>query len=171
MNYFDRVSLALTLLTAGAQGLILFVLVRRKLRSDFPIFFAYNAYAVFAGLALALAYALPRVSDVQYFYAYSAINAVLMVLEFGVMYELVVVALKPYGAIIDLGKMLFRWAGLFLLVAAGLTAFATVVFVLPLRAPAFTFLAQPASKHCPGARRLCCHSALLFLFTSSLCGF
>lgn len=125
MNYLDRVSLALTLLTAGAQGLILFVLVKRKLRFDFPVFFVYNAYAIFAGISLALAYTIPRVSDVQYFYAYSAVNSVLMVLEFGVMYELVVVALKPYGAIIDLGKMLFRWAGLFLMVAAGLTAFAT----------------------------------------------
>ena len=48
-----------------------------------------------------------------------------MVLEFGVLYELLVNALKPYSALIDLGKMLFRWAAVFLILAAFLTAFAT----------------------------------------------
>jgi hypothetical protein len=123
---FDKVSLALSLFIAGTQGLILIFLIKRKMRSSFPIFFAYNAYAIVAGLALLIGYAAARVSDVQYFYFYAVVNAVLMALEFGVMFELVVVALKPYGAIIDLGKMLFRWAGLFLLVAACLTASATV---------------------------------------------
>jgi hypothetical protein len=41
------------------------------------------------------------------------------------MYEIFVATLKPYSALIDLGKMLFRWAGVFLLIAAALTAFAT----------------------------------------------
>jgi hypothetical protein len=49
----------------------------------------------------------------------------LMVFEFGVLYELLVNALKPYSALIDLGKMLFRWAAVFLILAALLTAFAT----------------------------------------------
>jgi hypothetical protein len=48
-----------------------------------------------------------------------------MLLEFGVMYEIFVNALKPHAALIDLGKMLFRWAALFLLVTAVLTAAAT----------------------------------------------
>jgi hypothetical protein len=48
-----------------------------------------------------------------------------MVLEFAVLYELLVNALKPYSALIDLGKMLFRWAAVFLVLAALLTAFAT----------------------------------------------
>jgi hypothetical protein len=48
-----------------------------------------------------------------------------MLLEFGVLYELLVNALKPYSALIDLGKMLFRWAAVFLIMAALLTAFAT----------------------------------------------
>ncbi|HEY2234845.1 MAG TPA: hypothetical protein VGK01_15345 [Candidatus Angelobacter sp.] len=48
-----------------------------------------------------------------------------MLLEFGILYELLVNALKPYSALIDLGKMLFRWAAVFLIMAALLTAFAT----------------------------------------------
>src|SRR5581483_7059778 len=46
-------------------------------------------------------------------------------IEFALLYEIFVAALKPYAALIDLGKMLFRWAGVFLLVAAILTAIAT----------------------------------------------
>jgi hypothetical protein len=52
-------------------------------------------------------------------------TAVTMVLEFTVLYELLVNALKPYSALIDLGKMLFRWAAVFLVLAALLTALAT----------------------------------------------
>ena len=95
------------------------------MRSNFPIFFAYNLCSTAVGVVLCLGYISRHVSLSQYFYAYSVLNALLMLLEFGVMYELVVVALKPYGAIIDLGKMLFQWAGLFLLLAAALTAYAT----------------------------------------------
>lgn len=118
-------SLALALGIAIAQGTIVFIIWKRKLRAQFPIFFAYNAYSTLAGFVLCIGYVSNQVSLSQYFYAYTAVNVVLMLLEFGVMYELVVVALKPYEAIIDLGKMLFRWAGLFLLLAAALTAFAT----------------------------------------------
>jgi hypothetical protein len=48
-----------------------------------------------------------------------------MSLEFAVMYEIIVNALKPYSALVDLGRMLFIWAAVFLLIAAGTTAFAT----------------------------------------------
>ena len=54
----------------------------------------------------------------QYFYIYWALTGVTMVLEFAVMYELLVNALKPYSALIDFGKMLFRWAAIFLILAA-----------------------------------------------------
>ncbi|HWF04289.1 MAG TPA: hypothetical protein VHA06_11405, partial [Candidatus Angelobacter sp.] len=52
-------------------------------------------------------------------------NTITMVLEFGLLYELLVNTLKPYSALIDLGKMLFRWAAVFLVFAALLTACAT----------------------------------------------
>jgi hypothetical protein len=48
-----------------------------------------------------------------------------MLLSFGVLYEVFVNLLKPYSALIDLGKMLFCWAAVFLLLAAFLTALVT----------------------------------------------
>jgi len=48
-----------------------------------------------------------------------------MLLEFGIMYEVFRSVLKPYTGLIDLGKMMFRWAAVFLLLVAGLSALAT----------------------------------------------
>jgi hypothetical protein len=45
--------------------------------------------------------------------------------EFALLYEIFVNSLKPYSALIDLGKMLFAWASVFLFIAATLTAFAS----------------------------------------------
>ena len=128
VSLYVWVSVALTLATVIAQAAILIVLAKRKMRSDFPVFFGYSAYGIFLGVVLASAYVISflRNSYVQYFYMYTVLNALLMIFEFGLMYELVANALKPYSGIIDLGKMLFRWAGLFLLLAAGLTALATM---------------------------------------------
>jgi hypothetical protein len=54
------------------------------------------------------------------------VSGVLFVgVEFALMYEIFVNSLKPYSALIDLGKMLFGWATIFLLIAATLTAFAS----------------------------------------------
>ena len=56
---------------------------------------------------------------------YWVLNTILMLLEFGIMYEVFVHAVQPYAGLIDLAKMLFGWAALFLLLAASLTAFST----------------------------------------------
>jgi hypothetical protein len=122
ISQIQWILIAIALLAAGVQLLTLRILTMRKLRSDFPVFFRYSLFCI-AGYVITL------VSSVyycpQYFYVYWALTAVTMVLEFGVMYELLVNALKPYSALIDLGKMLFRWAAVFLVLAALLTAFAT----------------------------------------------
>lgn len=115
----------LVILTALMQAALLGVLIQRKKRAEFPMFFSYNALAVAGGLILLLADSL-KASVAQYFYLYWVINTLLMLLEFGVMYEIFVKALQPYNGLIDLGKMIFRWAGVFLLIAASLTAAATV---------------------------------------------
>jgi len=112
-------------LTAILQGALLWVMVLRSKRASFPIFFAYNALAIAGGLTLFLADNL-KASVANYFYLYWVVNGLLMVLEFGVMYEIFVKALQPYSGLIDLGKMIFRWAGVFLLIAAALTAMATI---------------------------------------------
>ncbi len=108
---------------ALAQLYILRIFAVRKLKTDFPVFFLYTCLGI-ASVVVGLAgYAFS--SNAQYFYIYWALTFVYMGVEFAVMYEILVNALKPYSALIDLGKMLFRWAALFLLFAGVLTALAT----------------------------------------------
>jgi hypothetical protein len=92
--------------------------------SNFPMFFRYSAFCAAASVVAVLPYMFFCSKEV-YFYGYWALTTGTMVLEFAVLYELLVNALKPYAALIDLGKMLFRWAAVFLVLAALLTAFAT----------------------------------------------
>jgi hypothetical protein len=112
------------ILTAAAQAAILAFLIKRNKRADFPVFFWYNAFAVVGALVLFIAHA-AKASGAHYFWLFWSVNTVLMLVEFGVMYEIFVKALKPYNGLIDLGKMLFRWAVAFLMLAAALTALAT----------------------------------------------
>jgi hypothetical protein len=114
--------IAVAVVAAGVQAYTLRILSRRKLRSEFPVFFQYTAVCIAACVISLVPFV---ISCPQYFYLYWVLNAVTMVFEFGVLYELLVNALKPYAALIDLGKMLFRWAVVFLVLAALLTAFAT----------------------------------------------
>lgn len=122
ISQIQWILIAIAVVAAGVQIFTLRILKQRKLSSEFPVFFRYTLFCVI-GCAITL---VPFViSCPQYFYVYWALTAVTMVLEFGVLYELLVNALKPYSALIDLGKMLFRWAAVFLILAALLTAFAT----------------------------------------------
>jgi hypothetical protein len=116
------IPIAVAVVAAGVQAFTLRILNQRKLRAEFPVFSRYSLFCV-AGCAISL---IPFVFYCpQYFYVYWSMTAVTMVLEFAVLYELLVNALKPYSALIDLGKMLFRWAAVFLVLAALLTALAT----------------------------------------------
>lgn len=111
-------------IAAFAQAYILRALVLNKLRSAFKIFFAYNAACIAATL-VAVGPFIYSCDQYIYFYIFWVLSVVLMVLEFGVLYEVLNHALKPYAALIDLGKVLFRWAAVFLLIAGLLTAVAT----------------------------------------------
>lgn len=119
---FEWISL-LSVGIALVQVYILRTLVVRKLRNDFPIFTLYTLFGVTLMAATLAGNAF--LSDTQYFYLYWVLNFINTALEFGVMYEILVNALKPYAALIDLGKMLFRWAAIFLLFACVLTALVT----------------------------------------------
>src|ERR1051326_5588734 len=113
---------------------ILAAMKRKNLRRQFPVFFSYNTYVIAAVLISMVPYFFccqpPGGGPVGalrtlLYYVPDVLSVVLIGFEFALMYEIFVAALKPYSALIDLGKMLFRWAGLFLLIAAALTAFAT----------------------------------------------
>jgi hypothetical protein len=107
------------------QTFTLRIINRRKLRSEFPMFFRYSAFCALATAIGLVFYLLASCCNREHFYTYWVLNIGTMLLEFAVLYELLVNALKPYSALIDLGKMLFRWAAVFLVAAALLTALAT----------------------------------------------
>ncbi len=104
------------------EGVILVVLTKRNLLRDFPFFFSYLAFNICGFLFLAFAV---QGSSMQYFYSFWSVTTIGLFLGFLVLYEAFVSALKPFSAVIDLAKMLFGWAALFLLITASLTAAAT----------------------------------------------
>jgi hypothetical protein len=123
-SLIEWVLIALAVVAASVQAYTLRIMSRRKLRADFPVFFRYSAFCA-AGSIVTLVLFIFACTSPEYFYLYWVLTVGTMVLEFAVLYELLVNALKPYAALIDLGKMLFRWAAVFLVLAALLTAFAT----------------------------------------------
>ena len=103
---------------------LFFILVRRKFRSEFPVLVAYAALCGISNFVLTALF-LWASSSSAYFYSWWGANTLVMLLEFGIMYEVFRSVLKPYTGLIDLGKMLFRWAAVFLSLVAGLSALAT----------------------------------------------
>ena len=116
--------IALAIGSALLQIRIVFLMKARNLRSQFPVFYRYNLYVIIATPISFISY-LNCCTHPDMYYIYPVLSFLLIGFEFCLMYEIFVAALKPYSALIDLGRMLFRWAGVFLLFAAVLTAFAT----------------------------------------------
>ena len=115
-----------SILTAGIALMQIYIartLIARKLRTNFPILFLYACFGAMGMIITLVGHAF--LSENQYYYLYWVLSFINTGLEFGVMYEILVNALKPYAALIDLGKMLFRWAAIFLLFAGVLTALVT----------------------------------------------
>ncbi|HEV2988608.1 MAG TPA: hypothetical protein VG759_09205 [Candidatus Angelobacter sp.] len=98
---------------------ILIVMMKRRLRGNFPYFFSYTAFCIAQSVVLFASLRLPSQS---YTYLYYGLMLVNLLFGFAIMYEVFVNILKPYSAVIDLAKMLFCWAGLFLMLVGVLTA-------------------------------------------------
>jgi len=104
------------------EAAIVIALMRSKLRARFPMLLAYLAACV-AGFIVVIGAS--RMSGAIFFYAYWSFTTILVILGFVVLHEVFFNGLKDYPAVIDLGKLLFRGAGVFLLLTAVLTAFST----------------------------------------------
>jgi hypothetical protein len=102
------------------QAALAAVMLRRKLHRTFPIFFA---YVVFQIVAFALTFPLraERFYEV-FFYSYWATTAVSVVLGFKVIHEVFMDVFRPYHTLRDLGSVLFKWAGLVMLMVAAVMA-------------------------------------------------
>jgi len=109
------VSLILLALTCG-------VMLKRRMVSGLPVFFAYAAFHVLRTAVLFTMQLQHRMSYTDYFYAYWSSNAVSIVLGFAVLYELYRQVFRNHDAIRQLGGALFGWAALVLLAVAVMTA-------------------------------------------------
>ncbi len=112
--------------SAGAlllQFALMRAMVTRNLKSRFPLFF--NFVALETCSMFVILFVGPHLSAKTYFYTYWTFNALVMLLTFGVLFEVFINILKPFSGLIDLGKLLFGWAAAFLLIASVLTAAAT----------------------------------------------
>jgi hypothetical protein len=106
-------------LEASLVGIMLW----RKIHRTFPIFFG---YVVFQILSFAITFPLqsPRFY-VIFFYVYWATTAVSVIFGFRVIHEIFLDVFRPYHTLRDLGSVLFRWAGLVMLLVAGVVAAST----------------------------------------------
>ena len=114
--------LVLSFVIFAMSSVVMFVMMKRNARTAYPLFFTYvgiNGSAIFIGL-LTL-----RFASAQYFNTYWTMSTILMMVGFAVQYEVFVDILKPFSAVLDLGKMLFFWAAGFLFIAGILTALVT----------------------------------------------
>lgn len=114
---------ALAAANIAVRGSLLGVLFKKTRRYEFAIFSTYIAFGTIIMVVGLAGYLFAGCN--QYFYLSWVLGFLYVALEFGLMYEIFVNALKPYSALIDLGRMLFGWATAFLLIAATLTAFAS----------------------------------------------
>ena len=113
-----------TLAIAGilAPALVLLVMMRRKLRVRFPFLFSYLILYI-ASSCVGLAAFLYSCS--LFIYVNWVLGSLIMLMEIGIIYEILVNTLKSYSALADFAKLLFRWAVVFLFFTALITALAT----------------------------------------------
>jgi hypothetical protein len=102
------------------QAGIAAVMVRRKLFRKFKFFFAYILMQIAAFLLLYPSYM--RHSYSTFFYLYWATNAIGVFLGFMVIYEVFIDVFRPFHTLRDLGTVLFKWAGLVMLLVAGVVS-------------------------------------------------
>jgi hypothetical protein len=104
------------------QITLLIFMVRRKLRTTFPLFFSYVLFQVLKSGCLALFF---RFDQMDYFYAYWTGNAISVFLGLTVMDEIWRQLFGPYEGIQRLGSLIFRWACVVLFLAALVIATST----------------------------------------------
>jgi hypothetical protein len=105
------------------QSILAAVLYRRKLNRAFPVFFYYilSQIAIFALVFPVHLYA----SYATFFYVYATCIGISAAIGFKVIYEIFLDVFRPYHTLKDLGTVLFKWAGLVMLLVAGVVAAAT----------------------------------------------
>jgi hypothetical protein len=96
------------------------VMLRRQLHRKFKFFFAYVVTQI---LIFAVIFpALLRHNYSAYFYLYWFSNAISVALGFKVIHEIFLDVFRSFHTLRDLGTVLFKWAGLVMLLVAGVVS-------------------------------------------------
>src|SRR5271169_2864859 len=103
------------------QSVAAVVLWRRKLHKQFPVFFLFLLAQIANFVALFPLWLLGS-SDV-YFYLFWTCEAVNAFLGFKVIHEIFLEVFRPYHTLKDLGTLLFKWAGVVMLLVSVVVAF------------------------------------------------
>src|SRR5690349_4930219 len=104
----------LWLAEAVLESVVLAALIWRKAYRQYRWFAAYMAAEVLTACFL---YPL-RDSRASYFYGYVLASTVSLILGFAVIHEIFINIFRPYHTLRDLGSVLFKWAGLVMLLVA-----------------------------------------------------
>jgi hypothetical protein len=107
------------------QIIIAFLMIRRSLYRQFPMFFAYTCFEVTEFTSLFIAGHIPSAYR-QYVLIFATGAVLSSLLRFGVVYEVIVQLFSNYRSLDSLGRNILRWAALvLLLVAVGFSAWRT----------------------------------------------
>jgi hypothetical protein len=121
--HFSAIQWALVLANIALQVGIIVIMVSRKYRAAFPFFFNYVLFSLATTVPCVVVAS--YISADTYYYLYWLVIGAYTLIAFGVVYEVFIYILKPYSALVDLGKLLFKWAIAFLALVSLITAFAT----------------------------------------------
>jgi hypothetical protein len=103
------------------QSVVATILWRRKLHKQFPVFFWFLVVQV---ANFAIIFPLYRTGNYRlYFYPFWMGEAVNAVLGFKVIHEIFLNVFRPYHTLKDLGTLLFKWAGVVMLMVSVVVAF------------------------------------------------
>ena len=105
------------------QSMVVAIMLWRKLYRSFPFFFSYVAFQIVAFAAI-FPFRDQRYYNILFTMSW-AMSAVSVVLGFLVIREVFLDVFRPYHTLRDLGSVLFKWAGLVMLMVAGVMAAST----------------------------------------------
>ena len=112
------------------QSVVAAVLWRRKLHKQFPIFFAYvlSQIAIFG-----VTFPVWRSGNYEWYYwVFWTGAAISAVLGFKVIHEIFLDVFRPYHTLKDLGTVVYRWAGLVMVLVSVVVGFSIPLIRFPL---------------------------------------
>src|SRR5712671_4216432 len=105
------------------QSVIAAVMLRRQLHKKFKFFFVYVVTQILIFAVIFPAHL--RHNYAAYFYLYWISNAIGVILGFKIIHEIFRDVFRPFHTLRDLGTVLFKWAGLVMLLVAGVVSVST----------------------------------------------